>query len=156
MIVRHIYVAEKHNFYGHHGKEPSNYPMIEIDEATCEKGMGIIGDRFYNYKPDYKGPITFFSWEVYEDICRIFKLKNLCPSTFRRNIIVTEVDLNSLIGKTFTVQGIDFLGTQEAAPCYWMNGAVAPGAEDAMKGRGGLRAKILTSGVLRKNNRAIK
>ena len=55
--------------------------------------------------------------------------------------------------KKFTVQGIDFLGTQEAAPCYWMNGAVAPGAEDAMKGRGGLRAKILTSGVLRKDNR---
>ena len=47
MIVRHIYVAEKHNFYGHHGKDPSNYPMIELDEITCEKGMGIIGDRFY-------------------------------------------------------------------------------------------------------------
>ena len=153
MIVHHIYVAKKHNFYGHHGKEPSNYPMIELDEAACEKGMGIIGHRFYNYKSDYKGQITFFSWETYEDIGRSFKLNGLCPSIFRRNIIVSGTDLNSLIGKKFTVQGIDFLGTQEAAPCYWMNGAVAPGAEDAMKGRGGLRAKILTSGVLRKDNR---
>ena len=75
------------------------------------------------------------------------------PIYFRRNIIVSGTDLNSLIGKKFTVQGIDFLGTQEAAPCYWMNGAVAPGVEDTMKGRGGLRAKILTSGVLRKDNR---
>ena len=114
------------------------------------------GDRFYNYKPDYKGQITFFSWEVYEDICRMFKLKGLCPSIFRRNVIVSEVDLNSLIGETFTVQGINFLGTQEAAPCYWMNGAVASNAEDAMKGRGGLRAKILTSGTLKKDNRPIE
>ena len=127
--------------------------MIERDEAECEKGMRIIGDRFYNYKPDYKGQVTFFSLEVYEDICKQFELADLCPSIFRRNIIVSGTDLNSLIGKTFTVQGIDFLGTQEASPCYWMNGAVAPGAEESMKGRGGLRTKILTSGTLRKENR---
>jgi MOSC domain-containing protein YiiM len=60
----------------------------------------------------------------------------------------TLVNLKFVINKKFNIQGIDFLGTQEAAPCYWMNGVVAEGAENAMKGRGGLRAKILTSGRL--------
>ena len=59
------------------------------------------------------------------------------------------MDLNTLIGKEFEVQGVRFLGTQESAPCYWMNTVFAPGAEEALEGHGGLRAKILSDGVLR-------
>ena len=33
-----------------------------------------------------------------------------------------------------------------------MNGVVAEGAEEAMKGRGGLRARILTNGNLKKSS----
>ena len=148
ITIHNIYISDDHNFYGHHGKEPGSNPMIELDSVECEGGKGIIGDRFHNYKEDYKGQITFFSLEVYKDICTNFKLTDVSPSVFRRNVIISGVDLNSLINKKFNIQGIDFLGTQEAAPCYWMNGAVAEGAENAMKGRGGLRAKILTSGRL--------
>jgi MOSC domain-containing protein YiiM len=148
VTIHNIYISDDHNFYGHHGKEPGSNPMIELDSVECEGGKGIIGDRFHNYKEDYKGQITFFSLEVYKDICTNFKLTDVSPSVFRRNVIISGVDLNSLINKKFNIQGIDFLGTQEAAPCYWMNGAVAEGAENAMKGRGGLRAKILTSGRL--------
>jgi len=148
ITINNIYISDDHNFYGHHGKEPGSNPMIELDSVECEAGKGIIGDRFHNYKEDYKGQITFFSLEVYKDICTNFKLTDVSPSVFRRNVITSGVDLNSLINKKFNIQGIDFLGTQEAAPCYWMNGVVAEGAENAMKGRGGLRAKILTSGRL--------
>ena len=148
ITIHNIYISDDHNFYGHHGKEPGSNPMIELDSVECEAGKGIIGDRFHNYKEDYKGQITFLSLEVYKDICTNFKLTNVSPSVFRRNVITSGVDLNSLINKKFNIQGIDFLGTQEAAPCYWMNGVVAEGAENAMKGRGGLRAKILTSGRL--------
>jgi MOSC domain-containing protein YiiM len=59
------------------------------------------------------------------------------------------VDLNTLIGVEFEVQGVRFLGSAECSPCYWMDRAFAPGAEAALKGRGGLRAKILSDGVLR-------
>jgi MOSC domain-containing protein YiiM len=74
------------------------------------------------------------------------------PSIFRRNIITKGVDLNTLIGKEFEIQGMRFLGTTECAPCYWMDQAFAVGAEEAMKGHGGLRAKVLSSGVLRKES----
>ncbi|HXQ02714.1 MAG TPA: hypothetical protein VN801_07065, partial [Candidatus Udaeobacter sp.] len=57
-------------------------------------------------------------------------------------------DLNEFIGKEFEIQGVRFYGTEESAPCYWMDGAFATGAEDFLKGRGGLRAKILTDGKL--------
>jgi MOSC domain-containing protein YiiM len=57
--------------------------------------------------------------------------------------------LNALIGAEFEIQGIKFRGMAECAPCYWMDRAFAPGAEQFLQNRGGLRAQILTDGVLR-------
>ena len=123
--------------------------MIECAEIQCLAERGIEGDRFLDFKPDYKGQVTFFSNEVYEDVCAKFGVKDKPASAFRRNIIVEGADLSALIGREFEVQGVRFLGTQESAPCDWMNTAFAPGTEDALKGRGGLRAKVLSDGVLR-------
>ena len=100
-------------------------------------------------KADYKGQITFFSWETYVDLCRRFGVTDKHPGVFRRNIITRGVDLNLWIGKEFEIQGVLFEGTQESAPCSWMNQAFCQGAEAAMKGRGGLRARILTDGLLK-------
>ena len=55
----------------------------------------------------------------------------------------------SLVGCEFTIQGATFLGSEECRPCYWMDAAFGPGAEAFLKGRGGLRARIVSDGVLR-------
>lgn len=123
--------------------------MVELETVDCIAGAGVRGDRFFNYKEDYKGQITFFSDEVYQSLCREFDIWDKPPSVFRRNVIVRGGDLNSLVGQEFQVQGIRFLGVEECKPCYWMETAFCAGAEEALKGRGGLRAKILTSGMLR-------
>ena len=65
----------------------------------------------------------------------------------RRNVIVSGVDLNELIGVDFELQGVQFRGTQHCKPCAWMDVAFAPGAEKFLApGKGGLRARILTDG----------
>ena len=125
--------------------------MIEAERVECVAGKGLVGDRFFGYKEDYLGQVTFFEQEVYERLCEQFQIADLPPSVFRRNLITKGIDLNTLIGQEFEVQGVRFLGTQESAPCHWMNQAFAEGAEKAMKGHGGLRAKILSDGVLRKS-----
>ncbi len=149
MKIEHLYISKDHNFFGHHGQAAGETPMEPVEKVECDAGKGLRGDRFYDYKPDYKGQITFFSSEVYRDLCRELSVDDKDPSVLRRNAVVSGVDLNTLIGKEFEVQGIRFLGTQEAAPCYWMDQAFHKGAEEALNGRGGLRAKILTSGTLK-------
>ena len=149
MRIRQIYVSSEHNFFGHHGQPPGDTAMIRVPEVRCVEGKGLEGDRFFEYKEDYNGQITFFALGVYEALCQQFDVHDKDPSVFRRNVIVSDVDLNALIGQTFEVQGIQFEGTQEAKPCYWMNRAFAEGAEAALAGHGGLRARILTDGVLR-------
>lgn len=150
MRLLHLYISPDHTFFGHHGKPPGDAAMIEVDEVACVAGKGLMGDRFFGWKEDYKGQITFFAHEVYERLCEQFAVTGVEPSVFRRNVITKDTDLNALIGGEFEVQGIRFLGTEESRPCYWMNQAFAEGAEDAMKGVGGLRAKILCDGVLRR------
>jgi hypothetical protein len=152
--ICHLYISRGHNFFGHHGREPDSYPMIEAREIECVAGHGIRGDRFFDYQEDYKGQITFFSVEVFDELCGALQLQDCSPSLVRRNVMTRDVDLRSLIGKEFEVQGVRFLGMGECRPCYWMNRAIGAGAEDFLQGRGGLRAKILTDGILHSTSAA--
>ena len=128
--------------------------MIEVPMIECVAGRGLRGDRYFDHKEDYKGQITFFSLDVFDELCAALQVEGgVCPSCVRRNVFVRGVNLNDLIEKDFEVQGIRFHGTEESRPCYWMNGAVASGAQEFLQGRGGLRARILTDGTLRSTAR---
>ena len=123
--------------------------MIEVPVIECVAGRGIRGDRYFDFKDDYKGQITFFSLDVFEELCVALNAYDASLAGARRNVITRGFDLNEFIGKEFEIQGVGFYGTEESAPCYWMDGAFAPGAKDFLKGRGGLRAKILNDGEVR-------
>jgi hypothetical protein len=147
--IKHLYVSPGHSFFGNHGKAPAEFPMIEQPEIRLFAGRGIEGDRFFDYNANYKGPITFFAEEIYDGLCARLDVWDRPPSVFRRNVITRGLDLNALIGAEFELQGVRFRGTEESRPCYWMDRAFGPGAEEALKGNGGLRARILSDGVLR-------
>jgi MOSC domain-containing protein YiiM len=154
--ICHLYISPGHNFVGHHGQEPDTYPMIEMATIECVAGRGIRGDRYFDFKDDYKGQITFFSLDVFDQLCQRLGLGQRSPAQTRRNIIVRDTDLNELIGEDFEMQGVRFHGMEECRPCYWMERAIAPGAHGFLKGRGGLRAKILTNGKLYSNSQTIE
>ena len=63
MEICHLFISPGHNFVGHHGREPDTHPMIEISEIECVAGRGIRGDRYFDFKDDYKGQITSFRWK---------------------------------------------------------------------------------------------
>lgn len=149
MRIRQLYISPGHNFFGHHEQPAGENPLIEQAELRCVTGRGIEGDRFFDYKDNYKGQISFFSSEVFEEVCKRLGVRGKSPGVTRRNVITADVDLNSLVGKEFQIQGVRFAGTAECSPCYWMDLAIAPGAEKLLQGRGGLRARILSDGILR-------
>jgi len=147
--VEHLFISPGHNFFGHHGQPAGEHPTLSVEEIECVAGRGIRGDRFFDYKPDYKGQITFFSMEVLEALRCELGLPGAQPQATRRNAFVRGTDVNALIGAEFEVQGVRFAGVEESRPCYWMNAALGPGAEEWLNGRGGLRCRILTDGMLR-------
>jgi MOSC domain-containing protein YiiM len=146
--IRQLFISPGHNFFGHHERPSGENPLVERPEIRCVAGRGIEGDRFFDFKGNYSGQITFFALEVFEDVCRRLNVTGKSPGVTRRNVITAGVDLNSLVGTEFEVQGVRFAAVAECSPCHWMNEAIAPGAEAALHGQGGLRARILNDGVL--------
>ena len=145
--IEGIYLAAGHSYFGRHGKDAAAFPMVAASEAECIAGKGLCGDRFFEHKSAYKGQVTFFA--LYQRLEETLPRSHGSPEIFRRNIITSGIDLNRLIGKRFRLQGLLFEGTEECRPCYWMNRAWGEGAEKALTGHGGLRAKILETGWLR-------
>ncbi len=146
-----IYISPGHDYWGKHGKGRLQNGITAPEEVECVAGMGLRGDRYFGYRPDYKGQATFFSAEIVDEVRRHFKMPRLPASVFRRNLIVRGVDLAQWIGKRFRFQGVEFEGCQECRPCHWMDRVIAPGGEEFLKRncRGGLRVKILNGGILR-------
>jgi MOSC domain-containing protein YiiM len=150
MRVCYLCISTGHNYVGHHGRPSGDHPILEVERIECVADRGIRGDRFFNYKENFKGQVTFFSMEVLESLRRELGLPHAQPSATRRNVFLRGTDLNQWIGVEFEIQGVRFSGVEQCSPCYWMNSALGPGAEEWLKGRGGLRARILTDGVLQR------
>lgn len=149
MKIRRLFISPGHNFFGHHGQPAGENPVLEVAEIECVAGRGIRGDRFFDFRENYKGQITFFAQEVFESFCAELKLAGKSPGATRRNVITAGADLNALVGEEFEIQAVRFRGMAECSPCYWMDQAFAPGAEKFLQNRGGLRAQILSDGILR-------
>ncbi len=128
--------------------------MLEVAAIECVAGRGIRGDRYFDHKPDFKGQVTFFSWDIFCDLRRELSLYGAQPWALRRNVITQGVNLMEWVGRRFEIQGVTFEGVEECKPCYWMDEALAPGAEAWLRGRGGLRARIVSDGWIRSEGEA--
>ncbi len=146
-----IWISPGNDFRGHHGMPRGNHGIQGVTEIECVAGMGLKGDRYFGYKPDFKGQVTFIDADAVDAVRRECGKPELSSSEFRRNLVVRGADLSAWVGKRFRFQGVEFEGSEECKPCYWMDEAVAPGIEEFLKKQfqGGLRARILTDGRLR-------
>jgi len=148
--LRHIFISPGNDFKGRHGLGRLHHGIQELSAVECVAGKGLVGDRYFDFKPDFKGQVTFFDAAVVEEAREKFQLPDLVAQAFRRNLIVEGAHLSEWVGRRFRFRGIEFEGSEECKPCYWMDESIAPGMEAFLTGgcRGGLRARILTDGVL--------
>lgn len=150
--LRHIFISPGHNFFGHHGGPAGDSPAMEVPAVECIAGCGLRGDRFFRHQPNYKGQVTLFAAEIFHSLCEALRLTPPSPAVLRRNLVTEGTDLTALIGRRFILQKVELEGVEECRPCYWMNQAVGPGAEAWLRGRGGLRCRILSDGWLRRDS----
>ena len=153
-----LVVSPGHNywFWSHDpadgvGPHPTSYP----DQVEVVAGQGIRGDRFFGRATRLASSVSFVATEALEAVERDLGLAPglLDPRLTRRNIVTRGVDLNALRHWSFGLDTGDgtvwFEAAGETSPCAWMDDRLAPGAREALRGRGGLRANPTSSGVLR-------
>ena len=70
------------------------------------------------------------------------------PAALRRNVVVSGIPLVALKGRRFRIGGVLLEGTDDCDPCSRMEAALGPGGFNAMRGHGGLCARILDGGAI--------
>jgi MOSC domain-containing protein YiiM len=149
-VIHGIFTSPGHNYFGHHGQPPGEHGVVGHESVELVAGRGIPGDRFFDWKDDYKGQLTLIELGVIDDIREHSGNPDLPASAFRRNVVVSGIELNRLVGRVFRLGGALLEGTQKCAPCHWMDQACGKaGTEKRMHDRGGLRCRILEGGQLR-------
>ncbi|HKA89712.1 MAG TPA: MOSC domain-containing protein [Haliangiales bacterium] len=130
-------------------------PMREVREARAEIGVGLAGDRYAGGAGTFSRTVgsgrhvTLIEIEALAAAERDYDLA-IAPALTRRNLLVSGVALNHLVGKEFQVGEVRLLGTRLCEPCNHMEelSGIA-GARKALIHRGGLRCDVVRGGTLR-------
>ena len=130
--------------------------MQEVNQMIFEKEKGIFGDRYYNQEGTFsnKGKtepdrdVTLIEIEKINEFNDNFN-QNITAEDFRRNIVVSNCDLNSLVDKEFQIGNVVLKGIRLCEPCKYLaekldNEKVLT----EMIHKSGLRAQIIKGGSI--------
>lgn len=136
--------------------------MRSLDHAPVNAGLGFAGDRYAlgtgaysNSEPSKVRHISIISIAGINIANEWLEAGNEPPfdaGDTRRNIVLADITpdaLNALVGHQFQLGDILMLGTELCTPCERPAQLLGrPSFMDAFEGRGGIRAKVLNSGIL--------
>lgn len=131
-------------------------PMQPVDSVHAETGGGLAGDRYsLSRGGSGKRGVTLIQAEHLPVIAALSGHAEVAPSTLRRNLLVSGIPLVALKGRRFRIGGVLLEGTADCDPCSRMEAALGPGGYNAMRGMGGLCARILEGGVIRAGDEVV-
>src|SRR3954454_8022370 len=115
--------------------------LARVDSVRAIAGQGLEADR--HFAPDGAKPgqaLTLIEAEALEDV-------GLTGPESRRQVVVRGVRLNDLVGKRFSVGGVECVGVELCEPCTHLQSLTRPGIIDDLLHRAGLNADVLTGGT---------
>lgn len=123
-------------------------PMQAVDEAEARPGSGLLGDRFRG-GPDSTRQVTLLAAEHLAAIAGFLGRPAVGPELLRRNLVVSGLNPYALKGRQFRIGSVVLEHSGECAPCRKMETWLGPGGFQAVRGHGGLTARVLEGGTLR-------
>ncbi len=137
--------------------------METVAEVRAVPGRGLEGDRyfkgngFYSPRPSAGGrEVTLIEVESVAAVDgSVLSARGdplgftLSPADTRRNIATSGVPLNHLVDREFWVGAVLMQGMRLCEPCKHLDELTQPGVMGGLIHRGGLRARILSEGVIR-------
>jgi MOSC domain-containing protein YiiM len=128
-------------------------PMHAIDLVRAIPGAGLEGDRYFLkqgtfFKPEPDFELTLIEAEALEALQREYGIE-LRASESRRNLVTRGVPLNHLVGVEFSIGGVKLRGIRLCEPCSHLERLTGLVLIKGLRHRGGLRAQILSAGLIR-------
>jgi MOSC domain-containing protein YiiM len=134
------------------GLRPARAVSMEaVDAAEAVTGKGLVGDRYVGASG--KRGITLIQAEHLPVVAALAGHGRVAAATLRRNLVVAGIPLVALKDRRFRIGDVVLEGTGPCDPCSRMEDALGPGGYNAMRGHGGICARIVTGGVIRPGDR---
>lgn len=125
--------------------------LVPADEAVAEAGRGLIGDHAALRSLD-KRQVTLIQAEHLAAVASLLGVAAIAPEACRRNVIVSGINLLALRNRCFRIGSALLEGTGVCAPCSRMEENLGPGGYNALRGHGGITARVVESGLIRRGD----
>lgn len=136
------------------GIRPSRLKALQpLDTVRAIEALGLEGDHYAS--PGGKRQVTLMQAEHLNAVASLLSAERVAPEQIRRNIVVSGLNLLALKGKRFHLGEalLEYTGTCD--PCSRMESNLGRGGYTAMRGHGGITARVLRSGRIRLGDAAI-
>jgi MOSC domain-containing protein YiiM len=123
-------------------------PMLTPAFAKLITGHGVEGDR-YDTRRNGPRQVTLIAAEDLTAIAAFLGKCEIPPGLLRRNLVVGGINLLAVKDRRFRIGAVLLEGSGECAPCGLMEEALGPGGYNAVRGRGGITARVIEGGEIR-------
>jgi MOSC domain-containing protein YiiM len=125
-------------------------PVTVVDAVDVSTKKGLVGDHYSGQSGNRH--ITLIQAEHLPVIAALLGQSELDPALLRRNIVVSGLNLLALKDHQIRVGDVTLQITGLCHPCSKMETILGPGGYNAMRGHGGLTAKVLQEGTIRRGD----
>ena len=123
-------------------------PVVEVEQALLEPGRGLRGDRWRGGATGAR-QVTLISAAHLRAISDYLGLDAVAPARLRRNLVVEGMNLLALKGHRFRIGAALLEHSGECHPCSRMEEEFGPGGYNAVRGHGGITARVIEGGAIR-------
>ena len=128
------------------GLRPSReVPMVTANSAVMIMGRGIKGDH-YDTRQNGARQVTLIAFEDIAAIASFLGKEGITPDLLRRNFVTQGINLVALKSRRFRIGPTLLEWSGECAPCSRMETNLGPGGFNAVRGHGGITARVIEGG----------
>lgn len=122
-------------------------PVTAVDSVDVSEKKGILGDHYSGQSGNRH--VTLIQAEHLPVVAALTGRDGLDPAILRRNIVISGLNLLALKDHQIQIGDAVLNITGQCHPCSKMETALGPGGYNAMRGHGGLTAKVVINGTIR-------
>ncbi len=117
-------------------------PVQSLSSTLIEAGIGLAEDH-HARSGRSKRQVTLIQWEHLAVVASILGRDTIAPELIRRNLAISGINISALKDQQFRIGKVLLEGTGYCHPCSRMEEVLGPGGYQAMRGHGGITARVL-------------
>ena len=121
-----------------------------VESTMAVAGIGLADDRLGQRGEAELSTrqVTLIQAEHLDVIARLARVDRVDPVGLRRNLVVSGINLLALKNARLQVGDAVLELVSPCQPCSRMEEAIGPGGYAAMRGHGGMTARVITTGAI--------